>query len=183
MSDTAENRFDRLIAPHFEALFRAAYRLTGNRPDAEDLVQEVCLRAYPKLAELQKLEYVKGWLLRVQYRVFIDVKRRRERSPLRPLSTELESSDYMISTEPGPDEQTDGLLSNERLQQAWTQLERTQQALLALHAEGYSLSELQEITQLSKNVLAARLHRARTRLAKLLEGKAGGCEPLAQLES
>ena len=52
----ADNDFDRLIAPHFAALYRAGYRLTGNRPDAEDLVQEVCLRAYPRLAErLQEL--------------------------------------------------------------------------------------------------------------------------------
>jgi RNA polymerase sigma factor (sigma-70 family) len=181
MGDSAGNGFDKLIAPHFEALYRAAYRLTGNQPDADDLVQEVCLRAYPKLAELESLDYVQGWLLRVQYRVFVDGKRRRQRSPLRPMSSEIESSDYMISADPGPDEQAEGLLANGLLERAWIELERSQQALLALHAEGYSLGELQEITGLSKNVLTARLHRARTRFAKLLESNAVASS--VQLES
>lgn len=183
MTDTAQNRFDRLIAPHFDALFRAAYRLTGNTPDAEDLVQDVCLRAFPKLDELQNLEYVKGYLLRVQYRLFVDGMRRRRRSPLRPMSGEIEASDHMISGDPGPDEHVDGMLANESLQRVWPELERAQQALLALHVEGYSLSDLESITGLSKNVLTARLHRARTRLAKLLKKKVERCLPLAQLEN
>lgn len=183
MTDIAQNRFDRLIKPHFDALFRAAYRLTGNTPDAEDLVQDVCMRAFPKLDELQNLEYVKGYLLRVQYRLFVDSARRRRRSPLQPMSSEIEASDHMISAEPGPDEHVDALLANERLQRVWPKLERAQQALLALHAEGYSLSELEHITGLSKNVLTARLHRARTRLAKLLKGKAESRLTLAQMEN
>jgi RNA polymerase sigma factor (sigma-70 family) len=168
MTASAGNGFDTLIAPHFEALYRAAYRLTGNEPDAEDLVQEVCLRACPRLAELGGLDSVKSWLLRVQYRVFVDGARRRRRSPLRPMSSEVEASEHMISAAPGPDEEADGLLSNGPLERAWAGLDRNQRALLARHAEGYDLSELHEITGLSKNVLTARLHRARARLAKLL---------------
>ncbi len=169
----ADNDFDRLIAPHFEALYRAGYRLTGNRPDAEDLVQEVCLRAYPRLAELERLDYLRGWLLRVQYRVFVDGKRRGQRSPLRPMSSEIEASNRMISRDPGPDEQAEALLGNVPLERAWGKLNRAQQALLALHAEGYGLGELEQITGLARNVLTARLHRARRRLAKLLQHHAG----------
>lgn len=183
MGDTGHNHFDDRILPHFEALFRAAYRLTGNIADAEDLVQEVCVRAYPKLAEMEKLEYAKAWLLRVQYRVFVDGLRRRERSPLRPLSAEIEGSHYMISEEPGPEQHVDGQLASEQLQRAWTSLERPQQALLALHAEGYSLDDLQQMTGLSKNVLTARLHRARARLGKLLNSKTGEFVPLVQMEN
>ncbi|MBN1240073.1 MAG: sigma-70 family RNA polymerase sigma factor [Gammaproteobacteria bacterium] len=174
MTSPTGSRFDRLIAPHFDALYRAAYRLTGNAPDAEDLVQEVCLRACPKLPELEDLDSAKGWLLRVQYRVFVDGARRRRRSPLTPMSGEVEASEHMISAAPGPDEEADALLSNGPLERAWAQLERNQQALLALHAEGYSLAELHEITGLAKTVLTARLHRARTRLAKLLGRHAAG---------
>jgi hypothetical protein len=55
MPDKTNQRFHRLIEPHLDALFRAAYRLTRNRPDAEDLVQEACVRAFERLS----------WLLRV----------------------------------------------------------------------------------------------------------------------
>ena len=173
MTAVAGTGFDTLVAPHLGALYRAAYRLTGNAPDAEDLVQEVCLRACSKVDELHGVESVRAWLLRVQYRVFVDGARRRRRSPLRPLSAEIEASERMFSAEPGPEDQADAWDSNGRLSRAWAALEARQQALLALHAEGYSLDELRHITGLSKNVLTARLHRARSRLAKLLERDAG----------
>ena len=59
-------------------------------------------------------------------------------------------------------------------------LDQEQRALLALQVEGYSLSELEAITELSANVLKARLYRARVRLGKLLA--ANGKTPLLALE-
>ena len=56
--------FRDLLAPHLASLFRSAYRLTGNRPDAEDVVQEVCVRAYTHLATLRSLDQPKSWLLK-----------------------------------------------------------------------------------------------------------------------
>src|SRR5438045_7705830 len=81
--------FARLIAPHADALFRAAYRLTGNRADAEDLVQDVCVRAYANLVTLAKLERPKAWLMKIQYRAFVDGARRRGRSPLQSTADDL----------------------------------------------------------------------------------------------
>ncbi|HWL62327.1 MAG TPA: RNA polymerase sigma factor [Steroidobacteraceae bacterium] len=65
MPDKTNQRFHRLIEPHLDALFRAAYRLTRNRPDAEDLVQEACVRAFERLDSLSEEGAVKSWLLRV----------------------------------------------------------------------------------------------------------------------
>ena len=50
-----------------------------------------------------------------------------------------------------------------------SRLDTEQRALLALHVEGYTLAELESITDLSTDVLKARLYRARVRLGKLLE--------------
>src|SRR5690606_36614106 len=82
MPHTQTSRFKRLIEPHLESLFRAAYRLVGNRSDAEDLVQETCVRAYPRLAELRAAERPRSWLLRVQHNLFIDELRLSRRSPI-----------------------------------------------------------------------------------------------------
>ena len=81
MAEDSGKAFLSLVAPHFDALYRAAMRLTRRPADAEDLVQEVCLRAYAEVEALRNLEFVLGWLLRVQYRVFVDVDRRRRRAP------------------------------------------------------------------------------------------------------
>src|SRR5262249_1400003 len=105
--------FARLIAPHAEALFRAAYRLTGNRADAEDLVQDVCVRAFANLRTLEALDRPKAWLLKIQYRVFIDGARRRRRSPLRATAEDLDAS--CASSDPTLEEIAEGSLAERRI--------------------------------------------------------------------
>jgi len=166
MSQAEHAEFARLIAPHLDALFRAAYRLTGNRADAEDLVQDVCMRAYANLRPLEELERPKSWLMKIQYRLFVDGARRRKRSPLRATADDLDIT--CASTDPGLEEVAEGSLAEQRILDAWARLDKEQRALLALHVEGYTLAELQSITDLSTDVLKARLYRARVRLGKLI---------------
>lgn len=177
----AVRQFEAVVRPHFDALYRAAMRLTRSREDAEDLVQEVSLRAFPELDRLETLESPRGWLLRVQYRLFVDEFRRRTRSPVSAETGEA-SVDRAKSDAPGPEELTEASQRHECLARVWNQLDRKQRALLALHAEGYSLAELEAITGLSRNVISVRLHRARARLAKLLRNDSTGGLQLVQME-
>jgi RNA polymerase sigma-70 factor (ECF subfamily) len=158
--------FRELVAPHLPGLFRAAYRLTGSRQDAEDVVQEVCLRAYTHLAALRALEQPKSWLMKIAYRVFVDGVRRRARSPVRSSAEDFDST--RVSDEPTPEDRVEAELAARRLLAALAKLDREQRALLALHVEGYTLAELETMTELSTDVLKARLYRARVRLGKLL---------------
>ena len=168
----AQQDFSRLVQPHFEALYRAAFRLTRRREDAEDLVQEVCIRAYAELKTLEQLDHVLGWLLRVQYRVFIDVLRRLRRSPVIGFDPTTANEEHVASGLPGPEHLADIASEYTRVSLAWARLSREQRALLALHAEGYALAELEEITGKNRNVLSARLHRARKSLARFLNSSA-----------
>jgi DNA-directed RNA polymerase specialized sigma24 family protein len=68
----------------------------------------------------------------------------------------------------------------ERLDMGWEQLTPELRGLLALHAEGYGLAELEKLTGKNRNLLSARLHRARMRLAKLIDADA---RPRACLEN
>ena len=169
---TTHPEFGNLLAPHLASLFRSAYRLTGNRPDAEDVVQEVCVRAYTHLATLRTLEQPKSWLLKIAYRVFVDGARRRARSPVRASGADFDAT--CSSDDASPEERVEGELAERRVLTALAKLDREQRALLALHVEGYSLPELEAMTDLSTDVLKARLYRARVRLGKLLaaDGKA-----------
>jgi len=164
----AVQRFKALIEPHLDALFRAAYRLARNRADAEDLVQEACIRAYDHIGELREHEPVKGWLLRVLHNSFVDGTRRAKRSPVSRGETDVEA---FASASPSPEESAYATQREELLQRAWLQLERGQRALLALRAEGYSLAEMAEITGLEIDVLNARLYRARQSFARQLRGE------------
>ncbi|HVS24993.1 MAG TPA: RNA polymerase sigma factor [Gammaproteobacteria bacterium] len=168
MANTGEQRFQAIVAPHFEALYRAAIRLTRSRQDAEDLVQDVCLRAYSRLADLERVAQPLGWLLQVQYRLFLDAVRHRRRAPFAPMHVDPDAV-LSVGEEPAPEDAADGMRLQQSLERAWSHLEREQRALLALHAEGYSLGELEAICGISRNAVSARLHRARARLAKLLK--------------
>lgn len=68
----------------------------------------------------------------------------------------------------GPAGHAEANLLAETLTAAWQLLNADQQALLALHAEGYTLAEIAGITDLPLGALKARLHRARARLGRLL---------------
>ncbi|HZF28741.1 MAG TPA: RNA polymerase sigma factor [Gammaproteobacteria bacterium] len=164
---SAVERFAALVEPHYEVLYRAAYRLTRSTHDAEDLAQEVCVRAYPRLAELETLEQPRAWLLRVMYRLFVDWTRRYERTHVESMETVDLSA--LESDEAGPAELAELLLDGRHLDSAWRKLDSEQRGLLALHdVEGYTLAELGGITGLKEGTLKSRLHRARVRLGKLL---------------
>jgi RNA polymerase sigma-70 factor, ECF subfamily len=168
MSDAVEQRFSGLVQPHFTALYRAAVRLTRRPADAEDLVQEVCLRACSKLDELGAVTNRRAWLVRTLYHIFIDGERRRRRLRFVALAAEDDSAANMPSDDPSPDRVADARRMHERLAAVWHRLDPEQRALLSLHAEGHELEELAQIFSINRNAVSARLHRARQRLAKLL---------------
>ena len=172
---SAAQRFEALVRPHLEVLYRAAYRLTRTVHDSEDLLQEVCVRAYTRLEELADLDNPRGWLLCVMQRLFIDQTRRYERLHVGPLDAHLEET--LVSDAPDIPDQADASYRRQRLDRAWQWLSKEQRALLALHdIEGYSLAELTELTGLKEGTLKSRLHRARVKLGRLLrrvEGAAG----------
>jgi RNA polymerase sigma factor (sigma-70 family) len=176
------DRFEALIAPHFDALYRAAMRLTRSREDAEDLVQEVTARALPELERLAALDSPRSWMLRVQYRIFVDQTRRRQRSPVLSDGACLDPG-LVASEAPGPEELAEEHQRRRQLARVWDRLDRKERALLGLHAEGYSLAELAEITGASSNAVGVRLHRARARLARLIRNESTGALTLAGVEA
>jgi RNA polymerase sigma factor (sigma-70 family) len=166
-----KNRFTELMRPHFDALYIAAQRLTSSAADAEDLVQDVCLKAHMHMDELEKVEFQRAWLLKILYHRFIDIQRTRERSPVDMAETGSESNDPDLI---GRDEsRPENLVEREkRLETIFRAMEilgHEASSLVALHdIEGFSLAELRQVTGLPEGTLKSRLHRTRSRLGRLL---------------
>jgi RNA polymerase sigma factor (sigma-70 family) len=173
-SDAVE--FERLLRVHVPALYRSAYRWTGAVDRAEDLVQQLLVRLYPRLEELRALDQLRPWALRVMYRIFVDQLRRERASPVQfgadPLAdAELPSGadDAWLDPGPGPVELTEQELTQERLLRAWERLGEEHRMVLSLHdVEDYTLPELAQIMDIPLGTLKSRLHRARARLRELL---------------
>jgi RNA polymerase sigma factor (sigma-70 family) len=164
----ADLEFEELMRPHLDAIYGRAYALTGSTQDAEDLTQEVCIRASARLDDVVKHDNPRAWLLRVLYRLFVDLVRSRRRSPIRLLVGD-QGLDAAISTEPGPEQHAEAASFYKRLRLAWERLTNDEQLLLALHGvEGLSLAEIQDVTGLPLGTIKSRLHRSRVRLGRLL---------------
>ncbi len=71
----------------------------------------------------------------------------------------------MASDLPDPEQLLQQFQSEQQLEHAFLQLDGVQRTLLSLRAEGYELPEIEAVTGIDRNVLSARLHRARLRLA------------------
>jgi len=172
MPDPATDQFDQLVAPHLRMLLRVAYRLVRNSSDAQDLVQETCIAVCENPAGIGAAEYPVRWLLNVLNRRFIDRGRRQKRSPLVRLE-EAEAAAPLVCGLPGPEESLLRLDAEGALVRAYLKLEDDQRTLLVLRAEGHDLTEIEAITGLPKEVLRARLHRARRSLARHLDELSG----------
>src|SRR5499427_7816408 len=68
-----------LVERHSRALFRLAFRMTGNESDAEDIVQETFLRAYRQLAKFDERASFGTWLYRIATNYALDLVRSRNR--------------------------------------------------------------------------------------------------------
>jgi RNA polymerase sigma-70 factor (ECF subfamily) len=167
-SEGSSAQFDALVTPHLMLLYRMAYRLVRNAPDAHDLVQDTCIAACENLRELRRVDRPDRWLLRVLQNRFINVAKRRRRSPLVPLEDTPDVA-HFASNDPGPEDLLQQSEVAREFERAFLQLEAMQRTLLSLRAEGYGLTEIANITGVGKEVLRARLHRARRSLAHHLE--------------
>ena len=85
-SNDSSFSFENLLRPHVDRLYRLAFRLTNNVTDAEDLVQEVLIKAYERHAELTSIAALGPWLGRVLYNRFVDDTRRYARRRLQTVS-------------------------------------------------------------------------------------------------
>lgn len=167
----AEETFERLVRPHFDRLYRLAWRLTGRKAEAEDLFQELLIKAYGKLDDLVNIEEPGSWLARVMYNLFIDEQRRFARRRMHTVEEGQMPGDGLDGL-PGAD---DPLHNNERLEKlreldaALSQLSDDHRLIVLLHdTEGYKLTEIQELIGVPVGTVKSRLHRARARLREIL---------------
>ena len=161
-STTALAGFAELYERHYEAVFRAALRVTGNPADAEDVLQTVFLRIIARRAQGGDVEDVAlpaAYFRRAAVNAAVDVLRRRQ------LHAESVYDDLAPHAAVQPP-----LLLKERLRRAIAAVDSDDASLFLLrHVEGLSIEELAGMFKMEKNNVAVRLHRIRHRLQSEME--------------
>src|SRR6516225_7626985 len=86
-----------LVERHSRSIFRVVYRMTGNQQDAEELVQEVLLRAYKSLGRFEMRSNFSTWLYRIAINRTLDFLNARK--------AQMQSQDgYQIADDPDPED-------------------------------------------------------------------------------
>jgi RNA polymerase sigma-70 factor (ECF subfamily) len=169
-----EPRFEAEALPLLPGLYSAAYRLTRNPSDAEDLVQETFLRAYRGFHQFEEGTNLKAWLYRILMNTFINDYRKRQRQPQTVSDDEIPDW-YLYSKmaesgmEPSAETSVIEALPDEEVQEALSSLpDQFRMAVLLADVEGFSYKEIADITGVPIGTVMSRLHRGRKALEKRL---------------
>jgi len=168
--------FERQALVHTDALFGAAYRLTRNARDAEDLVQDSLLRAYRFWDSFEQDSNCKAWLLRIVTNTFINEYQRKKRSRevLDAASAEQDATDGVLVHAEATDRQSPERNLLERsvsddVQRALDSLpDDFRTAVVLCDVQGLAYKEIAEIMQTPVGTVMSRLFRGRKLLAAAL---------------
>lgn len=155
--------FSRLVDRHYDRCARIAFRILGNREDAEEAIQDAFLRAYRALGAYEDQERFSAWLTRIlvnQCRTVLARVKRRE-----AVFSDLDLRDAELFA---------GVESNDS---EWPDLERAlallppdqREAVVLRYADDLTYEEMARVTGAGESALKMRVQRAFARLRALLQ--------------
>ena len=167
-----ETAFAQLVEAHSEKTIQLAWRLVGNRSEAEEISQEAFLRLFKSLLSFRGDSRVSTWLYRTVSRLAIDHLRRErlKRKLFFIRSGESEQSDPVdLAADPSasPHDHLQTRETAEQMQQLLNSLPARQKVVFVLrHMEELSLKEIAAMLNLSEGTVKSHLHRAVSRFRK-----------------
>ena len=162
-----EAAFRKLFDQHHEALFRFAYRMTGSIDAAEDITQDCFLR----LIEQARFDHTRGPLRQYLYGTVRNLARQRWQAAGREVSWDDEPDDDSRSVAASIPDSMIAAEVSEAVQSALDLLPPFQrEAIVLFEFEELSLEETAAVAGADVGTIKSRLHRARERLRRSLDG-------------
>jgi RNA polymerase sigma-70 factor, ECF subfamily len=175
MADRAD--FEQLAMEHLPSLYSGAFRMTHNKADAEDLVQETYLKAYRSFSGFESGTNLRAWLFRIMTNTYINLYRQRQR---RPQQNDLDNvEDFFLYRRVGGSEGAKlGRTTEDEVLEHFTESEVADAVaalpdtfripVLLADVEGFSYKEIAEVLDVPIGTVMSRLHRGRKALQKAL---------------
>lgn len=163
--------FGKLVIPHRDAILRLTQRILRNREDAEDAVQTAFLDALRHLGDFQGRSRFSSWLTRIAMNAAFmrlrSSRRRTETSLDQMVEREAPARFHVLETRPNPEQQCSAKEDRILLGKAINRLEPLYAEVLHMHhVQDLSAKEAARILGVPVGTVKARLHRARSRLAR-----------------
>jgi RNA polymerase sigma factor (sigma-70 family) len=154
--------FAALLDGHYDLIFRTAFKWCGNRADAEDIAQDVCVKLAGILKSFDRRSAFSSWLYRVTLNAVRDTQRARARRG-RHLAALTE-----LSPEDAPPDQEDATVLNELWAAVRRLPERQRDAVLLVYAEDLPHAEAASILGCKEATISWHIHEAKKALRGLL---------------
>jgi RNA polymerase sigma-70 factor (ECF subfamily) len=169
-ADWVAPSWDDIVRQHADRVYRLAYRLSGNRADAEDLTQETFVRVFRSLADYTPGTF-EGWLHRITTNLFLDMVRRRQKIRFDALAED--ASERLASDEPGPERAYEQNNLDPEIQRALDALPADFRAAVVLcDLEGLTYEEIALTLDIKVGTVRSRIHRGRVLLREALAHRA-----------
>ncbi|UCC74565.1 MAG: sigma-70 family RNA polymerase sigma factor [Gemmatimonadota bacterium] len=165
-----QHEFESEALVHLDTLYNVALRLTGNAPDAEDLVQDTVTKAYRAWDKYQPGTNCRAWLVTIMRNTFINQFRRKRKQPSRVQFDSVEDvSVFDEVQERDPAGSFFRSIVDDDVKRAIQELpEEFRIPVVLSDVEGLSYAEIAEILELPVGTVKSRLFRGRRRLQKRL---------------
>jgi len=155
-----------LVMPYSDRIYRMAFRLMGNREEAEDVVQEVYLKLWGMRGELLKYNSIEALSIRIARNLCLDQLRRRKVSQ-EALKLEQLKEDGQGKS---PGEQLENKEDQALVHRLIGSLPEPQRTLVQLrHLEGREYDEIADMVNMKVNAIRVSISRARKEMRKILD--------------
>jgi RNA polymerase sigma-70 factor (ECF subfamily) len=167
-----------LVERHSQNVFRLAYRLTGNRHDTEEVVQEAFLRAYQKLGQFEARSNFGTWVFRIAANYAIDrIRQRRKEEARREMpmvnvqdDTQHDPLSTVADAAPTPERLTQSIELRKHMEQALATLSHAERtAFVMRHWEGCGIAEIAVVLKSNTSAAKNTVFRAVQKLRRMLE--------------
>lgn len=176
-SSSFQQAFEAELQPVLDKAYAVAYRLAGNRDDAQDLVQDAAIQAFRAFGSYQRGTNFKAWFTRILVNRFLNVKRAEQRRPQTVSIDEAEDfflfqqakNRKMLSRGSDPAAALTAKIDRELIAQALMELPPEFRAVATLYLiEDCTYEEIAQTLDVPIGTVRSRLHRGRKLLQKAL---------------
>jgi RNA polymerase sigma-70 factor (ECF subfamily) len=162
------SEFKLLVMPYSSRLYRMAFRLMGNREDAEDMVQEVYVKLWGLRDELSRYNSIEALAIRITRNLCLDQLRRRKVNQDAMKAEKLKEESHSVS----PAEDLEKKEDTEMIHALISALPEPQRSLVHLrHLEGKEYEEISQMVNMNVNAIRVSISRARKLMRDMLEKK------------
>ena len=155
--------FDELVRRHLRRAYAIAYRVLGNREDAEDVVQDAFVRAFDRIVQCDASRGFGPWMYRIVVTQGINQRRAHARRPAQPMDVDP------ASPAAGPEEEAERSDVRAQFARALAALPERQRTIVQLvDVEGFTATEVGAMLAIPSGTVRWHLHEARQTLRRAL---------------